>query len=38
MAVDIWDRVFGTYKPLEWNEAEPPSRPRAALAVRQSTD
>jgi sterol desaturase/sphingolipid hydroxylase (fatty acid hydroxylase superfamily) len=21
MALDIWDRVFGTYKPLEWNDA-----------------
>src|SRR4249920_66990 len=21
MALDIWDRVFGTYKPLEWHDA-----------------
>jgi len=30
MAVDIWDRVFGTYKPLEWNEAEPSNRQTTA--------
>ncbi len=23
MAVDIWDRVFGTYKPLEWRDKLP---------------
>lgn len=27
MALDIWDRVFGTYKPLEWNDA--PNLPKA---------
>jgi sterol desaturase/sphingolipid hydroxylase (fatty acid hydroxylase superfamily) len=28
MALDIWDRVFGTYKPLEWHDAPELPKPQ----------
>ncbi|MBF2088805.1 MAG: sterol desaturase family protein [Synechococcales cyanobacterium K44_A2020_017] len=31
LAVDWWDRVFGTYKPMEWLTEEELSRPQRGL-------
>jgi sterol desaturase/sphingolipid hydroxylase (fatty acid hydroxylase superfamily) len=31
MSLDLWDRVFGTYKPIEWREGIDPSLARRSM-------
>ncbi len=35
MALDIWDRVFGTYKPLEWHEKMAPQQADSRRSIWQ---